>query len=236
MAFPLTHLCVAYKVLETLPSPAPELFMLGSIAPDAVHFRAEFLNATQSNIGPAKKITHLCPVSEERWGRVTDVDGWKNCVRSFLRTNPGNPLAAGYAVHVLTDIYNHISIWENFVTNHPEEAAKGYASEYYKDLRTIDLRIYNEFYKGSEIERLLRNSAPQDMPGLVTAEELLAGRDSLLSAFYANADGTVDTSSCFFVTYQQTLEFINDAAAFCIKIIGDVYEQAIDDVRSGCTA
>ena len=236
MAFPLTHLCVAYKVLETLPSPAPELFMLGAIAPDAVHFREEYQNTTQANIGPAKKITHLCPVSEEKWGKVTDVDGWIECVRVFLRANPGNPLATGYAVHVLTDIYNHISLWHNFVTNHPEEAAKGYASGLYKDLRSIDLRICNELYKGSEIERLLRKSTPQDMPGLVTAEEVCAGRDSLLSASYANTDETVDTSSCIFVTYQQTLKFINDAAAFCIKIIGDVYEQTIDDVRSGCTA
>jgi len=222
MPFPLTHLCIAYKILEKRPSPAPEQFILGSIAPDAVHFRTEFQGATQAFIGPAKKVTHLCPTSDEKWGKVTDVDGWIECVKSFLRTHPNNPLAIGYAVHVLTDIFNHIGPWHEFNTKYPDEAAKGYTSDYYRDLRNIDLRIFRELFHGSEVQRLLFYSTPQDMPALVTATEQLAGRDSLLFSSYRDAPQTVDTSTCFYITYEQTLDFINDAADFCIRILSEV--------------
>ena len=222
MPFPLTHLCVAYRMLEQLPSPAPEQFLLGSIAPDAVHFRAEFTNATQDFIGQAKKVTHLCPISDEKWGRVTDVDGWLEYVRIFLHANRKDPLAVGYAVHVLTDIYNHISIWTNFITNYPDEAAKGYTSDYYRDLRNINLRIYREIFTDSKIQKHLQNSTPQDMPELVTAAEILADRNSLLYTSYTDAPESVDTSNCFYITYEQTLDFINDAADFCIRIMSEV--------------
>jgi len=224
MAFPLTHLCVAYKILEKLPlfsSHSPELFVLGSIAPDAVHYRKEFMGATQSNIGPAKKITHLCPVSEEKWGHVTDNDGWIECVRAFLCSNPNNPLITGYAVHVLTDIFNNIGIWRNFVQNYPNEAAKGYASDYYRDLRNVDLRLYNECFKGSKIEKLLQSAAAQDMPGLVSRDEVQAIQNNLLYVSYVNAPSTVDTSECFYVTYEQTIKAVEDAADFCIEVIAE---------------
>jgi len=219
MAFPLTHLCVAYRILEKLPSPTPELFMLGAIAPDAVHFREEFQGATQSNIGPAKKITHLCPVSEEKWGYVTDNEGWIQCVKDFLHTNTNSVIAAGYAVHVLTDIFNNMGVWHKFVTNHPEEAAKGYASNYYQDLRNIDLKIYNDVFKDSNVEKLLQNAIPQSIPGLISSEELHAIQHNLLYTAYASVPEKIDTITYFFINYEQTIDFINDAADFCVRII-----------------
>jgi len=217
MAFPLTHLCVAKRIIDTLDIPSPELFLLGSIAPDAVHYRTEFMGATQSGIGPAKKITHLCPVSDEKWGQVTDNDGWVECVKQFLHHHPNDPFTQGYAVHVLTDIYNNISLWRAFITKFPEEAAKGYASDYYRDMQNIDFQIYNEFVKERDIQRLLQEAAPQEMPGLITADELGRLQHNLLHVQYANAPENVDTSNCFYVTYQQTLDCIDATAAFCMK-------------------
>ena len=219
MAFPLTHLCVAYKILEQLPITDPAQFILGSIAPDAVHFRGEFLDATMGNIGATKKVTHLCPISDEKWGQVTDNDGWVDCVKAFLKAHPGDAFATGYAVHVLTDIYNNISLWREFITKHPEEAAKGYASDYYRDLRNIDLRICNEFFKGGDLRLLLSNAVPQEIPGLVKAEELARIQHNLLHVQYADAPENVDTGRCFYVTYKQTLQFIQDAADFCVRVI-----------------
>jgi len=213
---------VAYKILEQLPSTAPEQFILGSISPDAVHFRTEFQDATKALIGPAKKVTHLCPISDEKWGTTTDIDGWMACVKTFLRANPNNPLAMGYAVHVLTDIANHTGPWNEFITNYPVEAAKEYASDYYLDLRNIDWQIYREIFNDSEIQKLLQNSTPQDMPGLVTAAEILADRNSLLYTSYTDAPESVDTSNCFYITYEQTLDFIDKAADFCVRIMSEV--------------
>lgn len=220
MAFPLTHLLVAKSLLEivSLPGIDSDLFLLGSIAPDGVHYRKGFVSAGMGNIGAQKKITHLCPVSNERWGQVTDNEGWEACVSHFLRENPNDSLCTGYAVHILTDIYNNTGIWDNFRTKHPEEAAKGYASDYYRDLKNIDIQLYFKLYKPGGIEDSLRSATARDLPGLVTAEEIHAIRDSLLYDQYSNVIMPTEKSYGY-LTYGDVLAFIKDAAAYCAKVL-----------------
>ena len=255
MAFPLTHLCVAWRILEINPLPEKDAaqFLLGSISPDAIHYRAEFQDAAKSNIGAAKKITHLCPVSCERWGQVTDNVGWVNCVKAFLAENPDS-FAAGYATHVLTDIHNNRTIWERFRTNHPAEAAKGYTSGYYEDLKNIDTRLYRhlalkwaeasrkigglkpffgvaeaqfqskslyqEFPANAQIFSLLEKAEPADMPGLVHANEVDEIRQSLLQEWNKHtANLPAPPQNYSFVTWEDTLNFIQEAAEFCIRLL-----------------
>ena len=214
MAFPITHLLVADALLHRRPRSDTDAaqFLLGALAPDAVHYREGFAGAEMKNIGAAKKITHLCPVSDERWGAVTDNEGWIKCIRNWACSIAG-PAAEGYAVHTLTDCYNNLTLWHRFRTRHPAEAAKGYASGYYRDLQEIDLRLYLAHVKGSRIERLLAMAEPCDMPGLVSAEEVRAIRDNIL---YENYKGRVPAASheYTFVTYDETLEYIAKTADF----------------------
>jgi len=218
MAFPLTHLLVADLMLKRNPMPQPGLFLLGSIAPDAVHTRACFQSAEMSGIGAAKKITHLCPISDERWGQVTDNKGWENCVRAFLRNHKDDCLCMGYATHVLTDIFNNSGLWHRFRTSYPLEAAKGYASDYYRDLRNIDARLYHCVFKNSGIEATLAGSIARDIPGLVAADEIHAIRDVLLYQQYKNIGEDVSEEYTY-VTYDQVLAFINDAADYCAGVL-----------------
>ena len=214
MAFPITHLLVAGALLGRIPGyedTDATQFMLGALAPDAVHYREGFVGAAMKNIGHAKKVTHLCPISDERWGAVTDNEGWVKCVQAWLKSNTG-PLAKGYAVHALTDIYNNMTLWECLRTRHPAEAAAGYASDYYRDLKEIDLRLYLSHFKGTKLERLLESAEPCDMPGLVTAGELGAIRDNIL---YENYNGRTPAAGYeyTFLTYDETLKFIEDAVS-----------------------
>jgi len=215
MPFPLTHLCVSRKILESRPGLDPAQFLLGSIAPDAVHYRAEFQGAEMSNIGATKKISHLCPVSDQKWGQVTDNDGWIACVEDFLR-GQDDSFAKGYAAHVLTDICNNLTLWNNFRTNHPEEAAKGYASKYYEDLRNIDSRLYNEHPAIPEIMNVLEKSAPVEMLALVTADEVSAIKHNLL---YEHCKNISPNPLCeyHFVSYDDTLNFIENTAEFILE-------------------
>jgi len=215
VAFPVTHLLVGDALLAkqtacVWPDVDAAQFLLGSLAPDGVHYREEFMGAAMQNIGHAKKITHLCPVSDERWGAVTDNEGWVKCVQAWMRESSG-PLAYGYAVHVLTDLHNNMTLWERFRTQYPAEAAKGYASDYYRDLHEIDLRLYLSHVKGRKIEQLLASAKPNDIPGLVSAEEINAIRDNIL---YENYKGRIPAVGyeCSFITYDETLGFIAEAA------------------------
>ena len=220
MAFPLTHLLVAQNLIETfqLPSMDSGLFLLGSVAPDGVHYRKGFVGAEMGNIGAQKKASHLCPISSEKWGQVTDNKGWEECVKFFLRENKNDSLCLGYAVHILTDICNNTGIWQNFRTKHPEEAAKGYASDYYRDLRNIDIQLYFRLYKPSGIETALKNAVAKNLPELVIAEEIHAIRDNLLYDQYNSV--TMPTEKSYgYLTYDEVLQFINEAAAYCAKVL-----------------
>ncbi|MCL2217671.1 MAG: hypothetical protein FWB91_11725 [Defluviitaleaceae bacterium] len=220
MAFPFTHLNVAFRVLKSRPLSETDAaqFLLGSVAPDAIHYRAEFLGAEMAKIGAAKKITHLCPVSNERWGEVTDNDGWINCVKNFLASNPG-PLSAGYAVHVLTDIQNNRTLWHSFRTNYPEEAAKGYTSRYYDDLRAIEMHLYKRLTESPHIMRLLAKGVPDKIPGLTLKEELRAIQNNLLHEHFKTAASSSYTYEYSFISPDDMLTFIDDAVSFSAEIL-----------------
>ena len=228
MAFPLTHLLVAKRIITLIPMSdlAASQFILGSIAPDGVHHRKAFTgeNALMSHIGPAKKITHLCPISDEKWGQVTDNDGWIKLVQAFHAKYKDDPLYVGYAVHVLTDIYNNLTVWANYIANYPDEAAKGYKSVYYEDLRNIDNRLYHELAKDSGIFEYLRKGVPKEIYDtasieIASAEEILTIQKNLLCEQYKNPM-PVDITEYHILHYTDILKSIDDAAQFCIEYLG----------------
>jgi len=206
----MTHLLVADALLAgSCPDSDAAQFLLGALAPDAVHYREGLVGASQADIGGAKKISHLCPVNDRRWGAETDNEGWVDCAKAWARNHTG-PLAEGYFIHVLTDICTNMSIWGRFRTRYPAEAAKGYSSGYYRDLPEIDLRLYLEYVQGGRIEQLLATAKACDIPGLVSATEISAIRDNLL---HENYKGRLPTAGYEynFVTYDETLSFIEEA-------------------------
>jgi len=218
MAFPLTHLLVADLILKELPF-EHGAFLLGSIAPDAVHHREGFRGAAMANIGAAKKITHLCPVSDEPWGKVTDNICWEEKVRDFLRENhtSKDSFMAGYAVHVLTDIFNNMGIWNDFRMNHPQEAAKGYTSDYYRDMKTIDIQLYHRAYKPNGIDARLNTAKARGADGLVSEGEVAAIRDSLLRQY--DGVGDIADEKYSFVSYDEVMKFMRDAADYCVGVL-----------------
>jgi len=218
MPFPLTHLLVANEILTRHPRSDADAaqFLLGSLAPDAVHYRKDISNE-MGGIGPMKKITHLCPVSDERWGFVTDNDGWMECINAFTKAHSG-PLAEGYAAHVITDLCNNMTLWTNFRSRHPQEAAKGYQSGYYWDLQNIDIRLFLDLQpQVKKIFSLLAKAKASDVPGLVTAEEIHAIRENILYKQYKHPLPTPSREYAF-VTYEDTSNFIQNAADFVMTI------------------
>ena len=221
MAFPLTHLIVANNMTKTHSIGSQADFFLGSVAPDAVHFRKSFIDASMSEIGQAKKTSHLCPESPEKWGSVTDNDGWLICVRNFLRGQELTSFRLGFATHVLTDIYNNKTMWSNFRTNYPLEAKKGYESAYYDDLKYIDALLKDDREVAEFICGKLAQAKAVGIDGLVSADEVEAIKQSLISEY-----GKISQTSNFdkkyatkFVSYDEMLIFIKEAALFTSAIV-----------------
>ena len=230
MSFPITHLRVADLVAQRmqLDNTQTAALLLGALAPDGVHYRARFAKATQSGIGAAKKLSHLCPPGNERWGQVTDNVGW---VAEATRIHRGwqhdgaDYLAMGYIVHVLTDIYNNKTIWHNFRTQYPLEAMKGYAGDYYTEVAALDIALYHEA-ETERIMRLLPQAEVRDFAGRVAANEIDAVRAGLYAQQNRNltvyvGSSVPDVSAHTFVTQHQMERFITDATDFVAKIVNN---------------
>jgi hypothetical protein len=223
MSFPITHLRVADIVTQklSLSDEQTALLLLGSLAPDGVHYRPGLVGASKFEIGETKKISHLCPKSDEPWGQITDNIGWMAEVDRLCPNHLPDFLVLGYTVHVLTDIYNNMTIWKDFSTLHPGEAVKGYKNDYTRDMAALDLQLYQEPETG-RIIKLLPLAEARDFPGWVSATEIDAIRNSILyegnSTYtsYVNRPAA-DTSGNRFVTYAQIKGFITEATAFALK-------------------
>jgi hypothetical protein len=212
MAFPLTHLLVAHG-LSCEPA-----FLLGSISPDAVHYRRGYVGAQMSGIGEEKKATHYCHPTPQRWGRVTDNDAWLANALAQLAPYMHEPFAAGYAAHIITDIHNNSTLWRGFVTNYPEEAAKGYKSEYYADLQAIDMHLYLTHPAVPQIMAALAKAQPPKLweGAPVSQEEIAAIQDNILHEHFKNAREIKRTYQ--YVTPQAMLEYIATATARCAAL------------------
>ncbi|MCL2188569.1 MAG: hypothetical protein FWC16_06445 [Defluviitaleaceae bacterium] len=220
MSFPITHLRVAYAVAKKmhLSETQTAQFLLGALAPDGVHYRPALYGAEMHIIGAAKKISHLCPVSDEPWGFVTDNEGWVQEIKAFLLEHPNDVLAAGYAVHALTDLHNNRTIWTRFRLKHPEMAKVGYGSDYYNETAALDLALYQEA-ETVPMMALLRTAAARDFIGRVSAEDIHAIRDSLYleksDAYTAYVNQPPAQVGDFrFVTMHDMRQFLTEATEF----------------------
>jgi len=225
MAYPFTHLCVASIMLQSLhfTEDAEQQFLLGSIAPDAVHYRTGLVGASKLDIGPIKKTSHLCPVSSERWGQVTDNDGWIRCIKTWLKTHPPtDAFFAGYATHCLTDLYNNLTLWKTYSTTHPEDAALGYNAIYYDDLKKIDARLFFEFENSQDILTKLAQAKPvgimiNEKEALVTQQEVHDIMQNIAYEHFKNVQKPDEHYT--YIHYDDVIQYIHDAALFCMKHI-----------------
>jgi hypothetical protein len=182
MPFPYTHIKAAERFLTLQPMNEDKTaaFLLGCLAPDGVHYREGF-------VGADKKLSHLCPVSGEKWGRITENDKWLGLVKDYYTDNgTDDPFILGYCFHIVTDIVNNRDLFMEYWKNNPQDAAKGYQSERQKEWEQIDSRLYQESAERKQTEALLTKGTARDMPGLVSAEEINALRHNIIHVSYPN--------------------------------------------------
>jgi hypothetical protein len=203
MPFPMVHLSIARNILSAAHHiEKPCQFMLGSIAPDSVHFRWDF-------DGDMKKVSHLV-VGDERWGWVTDNTGWKENALTFLDLMRGfeDPdFILGYCAHVLADIKHNIEIWTPFRLEHQHELESGQGSALHREAVEVDFELYRTCPERPEIGALLERARAVDIPGIVRSKDIEKAKSHLLHRQYLNRK-PVDTSAYKYVTVKSMTDFV----------------------------
>lgn len=155
MPLPMVHLAVAVKLKDRLRITDEGAFYLGAIAPDGIHMRE---GAT-----PEDKIKSHMGMRGTRY---------ENEMNAKILLGQGDFLA-GYAVHLVTDMYWHQEVfnafYQKFKARFPDE---NHRSAYYNDCDRIDLQLYREEPWVAEVYAALSRAHGEDAMDLLTAEEV----------------------------------------------------------------
>lgn len=208
MSFPMTHMQVAYKLRCPLVwIERTGDFILGSIAPDAVHFREQY-DASM------KEASHLWNCGP-RWGITTDSKRWKENIVLFWERHKGDAnrdFIAGYCVHILTDWLNDLRIWTPFREakkadlSNLEEFYKQYAKEAFRS----DQWLHQISGDREAIWKALSNGRGSTIQGCVTAKDIERQQKSVLTEQFAGGE-IYDISNHKFLTEAVLNAFIEES-------------------------
>lgn len=213
MPFLMTHLHVAKSMYQRIPEAIKDLsqFLLGNIAPDAVHNRMGYTSEH-------KRVSHLC-AGNERWGMVTNNDEWAESVLKFLRKNKNSDnysFILGYSCHILTDIFNNIAVWTPFRLEYPNELIKGYGGLYHQESAKVDVELALRKDNKESFWVFLEKAESISLNDIVSEEEIEKQKENILYNWYKDKKHQ-DTSSNKVVTIESTINFIEGAVNFILS-------------------
>lgn len=213
MPYPMVHLETAYQLsgqFDWIEKPGD--FLLGSVAPDAVHFHENY-DVHQ------KEISHIWDCGPI-WGVTLESEKWINNIRIFWkqhRKDAERDFIAGYCVHLLTDWMNDLRMWAPFRERIVAGADYGQIyenSKYREEAYGFDKWMYQSNAHTAEIRKLLSEGQVYGLPGYILAEDLARQKQSLLTEQYAGKKDYDISAYEYF-----TKEVIDSFIAECIEVI-----------------
>ncbi|NOU65435.1 hypothetical protein GC096_15480 [Paenibacillus sp. LMG 31461] len=163
MPWPMVHFSIAEKIFDHDPSPE---FLLGSIAPDAIHMRA---NTTRQDKGR----THLC----EEDGTMPNLQTFSEFCKRHLTHNDldTNQFILGYVSHLYADLRWTETVWNDYVGKinlEMDGQNQSIKSRYNVEVCQIDYNLYrNEVWSNKIFDSLLQ-AREYAIPNLLTDEEI----------------------------------------------------------------
>lgn len=219
MSFQMIHMEIAYRLLQYLPQVKhPAEFILGSVAPDAVHMAPDAVRLAADFDVTRKVQSHLfngCGL----WGDTQNYERWEQNIDAFyernvaVETEPAyRDFMLGIFVHCLTDRWNDLKIWRKaqskYLSSMPPEE---FREVFYQEYRRIDWWLYQNSEHTAKICALLAAAETFSIDGLVDREELESLRKYLLSVQYDVEEVDI-TQNRFFTT-----ERIEDFMALVVE-------------------
>ena len=183
MSYPMVHLSVAWRLLEEgLSVRRREDFLLGAVAPDAVHYRPGAYTSDwklYSHYGCAD-LEHI----PEKWGYVTRNEPWMAYIRRLWRScDPSMPQSGfllGYYTHILTDICNNTEVWTPFRMAQGGTFDRETYDLYGNECRNVDYVLYTRHPDARGLLEALERADAYTLSSRIRAEEVAALRFSLL--------------------------------------------------------
>ena len=204
MPLPMVHLSVAAAMWAGQSEAWARAFVLGSLAPDAIHMR-------QGATGDDKRRTHLQVYSTLAGPGETQA----LLDQLGVLDAPADPFLLGYASHLLTDGLWRALVWLPMQCRLPLHMSGDEQRRlYYRETDEIDRVLYERMRSHPRAWDLLAAATPRDVAGLLSAEEVALWRERTLHWFERQPAAS---EPLMFLSVEQTLSFADGAAA---QIIG----------------
>ena len=201
----MVHLAIAVQMHKLGGRTLCPDFLLGSIAPDAIHMRP--------NTGHSDKLrVHLSEKNDHRYDEA----------RKLLTQYSSNDVLTmgfteGYVAHLLTDRLWRESAIECFYKRIPQNLSpEEMQALYYKETDQIDFNLYYQMPWRKDVWSLLAVTQPKDFGSLLTSEEIKGWRDRVLKWFDEFKQEPLIEP--IHITYEETLDFVNQSAEEITKI------------------
>ena len=209
MSFQMTHMEIAYKVAGRLSlGEERKQFILGSVAPDSVHFRDDFVIEHKIH-------SHLFEECGE-WSDTQDYERWMQNIGDFWdKYGEGETdkmrraFILGICAHCVTDYCNDLYIWRALEREYiPPMTREDFRSEYYPEARDVDKWLFQESPNAKEIVALLEASDEMDFYDYIRAIDQVKMKDHLINVQY-NLPDKVDVTGYKYYPSDKILWFVD---------------------------
>ena len=238
---------IAYKLIDRLAiSENIEEFILGSVAPDSVHFDEDYLS---------KKIHSHLFENCGPWGDTQNYDNWILNIKAFWnkyvvkeKDNVKRSFYIGIVVHCLTDYWNDLSIWRALQKEMiPPMTIDEFKEAYYPESTRIDRWLYQNIDDADEIMELLENSHETDFEDYLKAECIKKMKRHLIDVQY-NLPDPIDVSGHKYYKADMMRQFVREvpdriinqikefenASPVQMQLINDDYLGRVEKLRHAC--
>lgn len=207
MPLPMVHLLLAEKIGERLGARPNDAFLLGSIAPDAIHMRPGTNRRDKHG-------THF--FRGNQWDKEEVARHWALVAQKLethaTRTPAERAFAEGYCIHTLLDMV-WIEQFFNVLAMTLRAGGIGFEdirTKYYAETNACDAQIYQQSPWAIAARRQLSAVVPLEFESLLTAQEVGLWRDTVLGKMQQYE--TVIPKEPFYITTYGISNFIDALA------------------------
>lgn len=197
MPLPMVHFGISHNLVKKLKLSDVSLFYLGSISPDAVHVRDNFIRAD-------KNTSHLYDA---------DIEVWRKNAKNLILRNSAvseNEFYTGYGIHILTDIYWSETVFSMFKDRYNEDHTpiQDEQMAYYNDTDKLDFELHDKCEYRPQIWNYLLNRKPVSINGLVSLDEVDLWKEQILHWF--DKGESKHKNPIKYITHDDLIAFIEE--------------------------
>lgn len=224
MAGVITHLVIAKEILKLIPEGTikkPELFYLGSLAPDAVHARDGYERAH-------KKHSHFRDdIPDKDFETPGNYKIYQDRLVNFINVNKDRKdglidFYLGYVVHILTDELFVLSIRKEFCETMEKMGISQNDRPFFEyivgDMNRNDILLVYRYEGINEIKDYMEKVTAYPVAGYISKQEMSDCRDWLVRQHFYEKQELPEPN---YISYERTLDFIYTAAEEIVKRLSE---------------